>query len=383
MGWAMWKRFIGVFVAGLVLLTACSGGDRPELDAEIGLPLDLAFADERDEGAGNGESAEVTADAAVDGTDEPDIDTTPSADPDGDRPDGFWVNEDGLVVPIELGDGLPYGSDPVLDQLYDNCLLHLLGDCDAMYFSSPAGSAYEALAVVCGGLGGEHYGTCVADFGSEGGDETLALDDLTETYRDLSSFGDDAELDALWIACRGGDDRACDELFFVSPVGSGYEAFANSCGGRRTGASGGCHAGSDSGPAAPTAPGRAGDVYGDNAGFDALWDACDEGIHDACDDLWGMSPIGSGYEAFGSTCGSSTAATDGGCSERFGTSAGDDFFAQAYGDDPGLDVVHDACRAGGGAACDLLYDMSPIDSDYERFALTCGERRALAFTACA
>jgi hypothetical protein len=374
----MSKRSIGVFVAALVLLTSCSGGDRPELQAEIGSPVDLAFTDDRVD-----VSDDVTTEGVNDQVGGPDIETQSGAEPDGDRPDGVQVDGDGVVVPAELGDGLPYGSDPVLDQLYDNCRLHLLGDCDAMYLSSSAGSAYEALAVVCGGLGGEHYGTCVADFGSAARDRSLAIEDLTETYRIVSSFGDDPELDTLWMACDAEDDGACDELFFSSPVGSGYEAFARSCGGRRTSSSGGCHVGSDPVPVATTPPGRAGDGYGDNPGFDALWDACDGGIHDACDDLWGMSPLGSGYEAFASTCGNTTVATDGGCSEQLGGSAGDDFFAQHYGDDPGLDVVHDACRAGGGAACDLLYDMSPIDSDFERFALTCGDRRALAFTACA
>jgi hypothetical protein len=56
----------------------------------------------------------------------------------------------------------------------------------------------------------------------------------------------------------------------------------------------------------------------------------------------------------------------------------DDFFddstAFAYGDDPALDALYDGCAGGSGAACDQLYTDSPVGSDYEAFALTCGER---------
>lgn len=45
-------------------------------------------------------------------------------------------------------------------------------------------------------------------------------------------YGDDAELDALWDACAGGDGPACDTLFEEAPLGSEYERFGNSCGDR-------------------------------------------------------------------------------------------------------------------------------------------------------
>jgi hypothetical protein len=47
------------------------------------------------------------------------------------------------------------------------------------------------------------------------------------------TYGDDAELDALWDACADGDLGACDDLYLQSPVGSTYEAFGDSCGGRQ------------------------------------------------------------------------------------------------------------------------------------------------------
>lgn len=45
-----------------------------------------------------------------------------------------------------------------------------------------------------------------------------------------------------------------------------------------------------------------------------------------------------------------------------------------YGDDPDLDGLWDACAAGSGKACDDLYYAAPLDSEYEEFGYTCGDR---------
>jgi hypothetical protein len=45
------------------------------------------------------------------------------------------------------------------------------------------------------------------------------------------------------------------------------------------------------------------DDYGDDPELDALWDACEGGDGEACDDLYFQSPIGSRYEDYGNTCG--------------------------------------------------------------------------------
>jgi hypothetical protein len=45
-------------------------------------------------------------------------------------------------------------------------------------------------------------------------------------------FGDDRELDELWTACENADGVACDQLFESAPVGSSYEQFGVTCGGR-------------------------------------------------------------------------------------------------------------------------------------------------------
>ncbi len=47
---------------------------------------------------------------------------------------------------------------------------------------------------------------------------------------------------------------------------------------------------------------------------------------------------------------------------------------QAYGDNPELDALYDACGAGDGVACDDLYVRSEVGSEYERYARTCGDR---------
>ena len=50
-----------------------------------------------------------------------------------------------------------------------------------------------------------------------------------------------------------------------------------------------------------------------------------------------------------------------------------------YGDDPQLDALTDGCTPGDLAACDVLYDDSQLDSDYERYGEACGARTAVLF----
>jgi hypothetical protein len=44
------------------------------------------------------------------------------------------------------------------------------------------------------------------------------------------------------------------------------------------------------------------------------------------------------------------------------------------GDDPVLDQLYRDCGAGVGQACDQLFAAAPVGSDYESFAVTCGNR---------
>ena len=113
--------------------------------------------------------------------------------------------------------------------------------------------------------------------------------------------------------------------------------------------------------------------YGSNARFDALWDRCAAEDWAACDELYADSPIGSAYEDFGDTCGNRqpadtlilcTDAFGGGDTSGQGDSGGE---PNAYGDDPYLDSLWDACAGGDVQACDDLYWESPLGSEYESF----------------
>ncbi|MGY6500536.1 MAG: DUF2510 domain-containing protein [Acidimicrobiales bacterium] len=66
------------------------------------------------------------------------------------------------------------------------------------------------------------FDTCDIDLTALGG-----IEGTGDTY------GDDPALDALWDACEGGDFDACDDLYFSAPLGSGYETFGDTCGGRQ------------------------------------------------------------------------------------------------------------------------------------------------------
>ena len=115
-------------------------------------------------------------------------------------------------------DALSYGEDPELDALWDGCAGGDLASCDTLYFDSAIGSDYEAFGSTCGETTTDTFGNCA------GGTEPASSE----------NYGDDPELDALWDGCAGGDLAACDELWFNSPIGSAYEAFAESCGGLST-----------------------------------------------------------------------------------------------------------------------------------------------------
>lgn len=122
----------------------------------------------------------------------------------------------------------------------------------------------------------------------------------------------------------------------------------------------------------------------EDEGFvEELMAACGDGDMEACDELYWETPVGSDEEAFAKSCGDTLPPESGGtCVERTeGVAASTTVPGEApaaggtYGSDPELDVLWDACANGDGAACDDLYWASPIDSDYERFALTCGDRK--------
>ena len=129
--------------------------------------------------------------------------------------------------------------------------------------------------------------------------DTSTGDTLVRTPGQPFTYGDDAELDALWNQCAASGTDVCDELFNRSASGSEYEAFANSCGGR--GVQVACAPGSagTNGQSANSSPSN----YGDDAALDALWDQCAGGDGQACAALVFQAPVGSAYAEFGGSCG--------------------------------------------------------------------------------
>jgi len=114
--------------------------------------------------------------------------------------------------------GVAYGTDATLDVLWGWCEADAMWACDQLYWASLAGSDYEAFGATCG--------------------DRVETDQLCTVLLggpEAFTYGDVVELDGLWEACgsgTGGWARACDLLFSVSPVGSDYEAFGDTCGDR-------------------------------------------------------------------------------------------------------------------------------------------------------
>lgn len=63
-------------------------------------------------------------------------------------------------------------------------------------------------------------------------DRDVAIRDCLGDRVDERAFGDDPILDLLVEQCRRGNNQACDELFTTSPIGSEYETYGRTCGGR-------------------------------------------------------------------------------------------------------------------------------------------------------
>jgi len=135
------------------------------------------------------------------------------------------------------------------------------------------------------------------------------LDGITNNLTG-GNHGDNATLDALWDACAASDWQACDDLYMQSGLGTEYESFGDTCG-NRTDGSADCVVAFGG---AVDSSNTSGNSYGDNTYLDGLWDACTAEDWQACDDLYAQSDIGSGYEAYGDTCGNRyTAGTENLC----------------------------------------------------------------------
>ena len=143
-------------------------------------------------------------------------------------------------------------------------------------------------------------GLTIASAGNDDGGSGGSDPGVSEPF----SYGDDADLDALYDSCEGADGDACDALFSEGPSGSEYEDFGSTCGDRTDGSQDSC-ADVLSSPFS----------YGDDADLDALWDACEGGDGASCDQLFEDSASGSEYEQFGLTCGNQTDGEQDSCAD--------------------------------------------------------------------
>jgi hypothetical protein len=117
-------------------------------------------------------------------------------------------------------------------------------------------------------------------------------------------------------------------------------------------------------------------TLGDNAELDALWGRCQTDDYAACDELYFSSF--NVYELFSVTCAGTVPfyAFSTTCDEKHNGTA------QGYGDDGFLDSLYDSCADGDPFSCDQLFGSSPIGSEYESFARTCGDLREASNTPC-
>ena len=146
---------------------------------------------------------------------------------------GVCVDEDdgvGCINPdlVDGDDGDLDEDDQDLSVLVDECEAGDMEACDDLYWNSAIGSAEELVALTCGGTvaeGVQAGGNCATG-------EPVPGDGDGDSDNDPDAYGDDPALDALWDSCDGGDMAACDELFWSSSIGTEYESFAQTCGGR-------------------------------------------------------------------------------------------------------------------------------------------------------
>jgi hypothetical protein len=243
---------VAVVVAGGLGFLVAGGGDDDDTDTDTA-------------------SGTTTTSRDDDSTTSEEADTPTTAD-GGDARD----------VRSELGPPVrPPSGDAEYDGLAQDCYEGDMQACDDLFLESPSGSDYEDYGNTCGGRLPDPQGRYCAD--------TL-FNAPTLPPTGNASFDDMAE------DCYEGDMQACDDLFLESPVGSDYEDYGDTCGGRMPDPAGRYCA--DTMLSSPTFP-----PSGGNASLDDMAEDCYEGDMQACDDLFLESPVGSDHEDYGNTCG--------------------------------------------------------------------------------
>jgi len=230
------------------------------------------------------------------------------------------MNSCGDPLGAATGDAAP-GTNAEFDDLWVGCSDGVAQDClsleNVTLFDDEL-KDYQLFALSCGGRV-----IVEIDCGLWIDGESLVSDTGLVASPETGSAppGTDAALDALWELCTAEDAQACNDLYFDSPVGSAYEAYGYSCGGRDE-AGGSCSdllgggEPADFGFDLDAIPDPGSPPPGTDAVLDALWEDCGAGSAGACDNLYFDSPLDSVYEAYGFTCGGRTPNED--CTDLLG-----------------------------------------------------------------
>lgn len=134
----------------------------------------------------------------------------------------------------------------------------------------------------------------------------------------------------------------------------------------------------ESTPSTGFGPGAA--APGTDAELDAFWNSCAAGDMEACDNLYWNSPLNSVYEEYAISCGGTQSGRYGSCATLDGNTL--PTFGLAPGTDATLDALWNSCAGGDMAACDDLYWSSPVGSEYEDFAISCGGTQTDMYGSC-
>jgi hypothetical protein len=124
-----------------------------------------------------------------------------------------------IVLYAVIGIIVFFGVSAYQDRMADlrsDCAGGDMAACDTLYDEAVDGSDDQHFGDTCGGTtsGGQYC-------------DSSGLPDT-----DVSTYGDDPELDALWDGCAAGDMAACDDLYVDSPWDSDNEEFGQTCGHR-------------------------------------------------------------------------------------------------------------------------------------------------------
>lgn len=209
----MTRRLVLVLAALALVLAACGDGVQEN---------------------GGGDIVDVTVDTKPDTGD-----TTPTTADDG--------GDDEDIPPGQDPRNILGGEGQQEDDAAVACFEGDMEACDELFSITDLESDLEAYAQTCGGRIEEQDGApgCADRFGggapADAGDAQAPGDLTDDPELDDSTPEEIANFEALADECFEGDLAACDDLFFQTPIGSDFEEYGTTCGGRLDeGVSGGC-----------------------------------------------------------------------------------------------------------------------------------------------